>query len=470
MIKFGTDGWRAVIADGYTFENLGRVSRATSDWLRADYGSDSKIVIGYDTRFMGRDFAEYAARVFASEGIGVTISDTFATTPAISWAANAYGCQAGIVITASHNPPVYNGFKIKADFGGPATPEMIQAVEDKIEYNAEWKDPASFQSLVDKGLIVEKKISDDYLNVLRERLDIDAIKNGGIKVGHDAMYGTGQGVISALLGASNVVELRSEINPGFGGKAPEPIEKNLTGLSRAVVEHGCSLGIANDGDADRVGMFDENGVFVSSHLLLALLVKYLHKEKGLTGSIVKTFSTTHMLDRMGEAYNLDVVTTPIGFKYIASKIVEGNVLVGGEESGGMAVMGHIPERDGIYIGLLVAEMVVKRGRKLSELVQELYDEFGNHCTFRVDAHTTDDNKQTVLGKLNSEGGLDAIAGSPVTDFSTLDGYKHVTEIGWLLVRPSGTEPVLRIYSESDNEAAAQELVKDAIEQLGIESH
>ena len=470
MIKFGTDGWRAVIADGYTFENLGRVSRATAAWLKDEYGRDSKIVLGYDTRFMGRQFAEYSARVFATEGIHVTISDSFATTPAISWAANAYSCQAGIVITASHNPPIYNGFKIKADFGGPATPEMIDAVEARLEYDSTPSDPASYESFKEKGMIVEKSISDDYLAILRERLDIKAIVDGGIRVAHDAMYGTGQHVISSLLGKNKVVELRCEFNPGFGGNAPEPIEKNLSELAQAVVDGDCSVGIANDGDADRVGMFDEKGSFVSSHLLLALLVKYLHQEKGLSGSIVKTFSTTHMLDRMGEAYGLEVTTTPIGIKYIASKIVEGSVLVGGEESGGMAVMGHIPERDGIYIGLLIAEMVVKRGKPLSELVQELYDEFGDHFTYRVDAHTTDANKKAVLSKLDSEGGLKKIDGAPVSEFSTLDGYKHVTDKGWLLVRPSGTEPVLRIYSEAATENEASALVKDAISQLGIDSH
>ncbi|NND70954.1 MAG: phosphoglucomutase/phosphomannomutase family protein [Rhodothermales bacterium] len=470
MIKFGTDGWRAVIADGFTFDNLAHVCKATAAWLEDAYGSGSKVVVGYDTRFMGREFAEFSACVFAESDLDVIISDSFATTPAISWAANAYGCQAGIVITASHNPPVYNGFKIKADFGGPATPEMIAAVEDQLKSTSPTPPATSFSEHVSSGKIELRPISEDYKKILRDRLDIEAIKSGGIKIAHDAMYGTGQGVISDLLGKDRVIELRSEFNPGFGGKAPEPIEKNLGDLSRAVVSNGCSLGIANDGDADRVGMFDEKGAFVSSHLLLALLVKYLYQEKGLTGSIVKTASTTHMLDRMGEAYGLEVTTTPIGFKYIASRIVEDRVLVGGEESGGMAVMGHIPERDGIFIGLTIAEMVVKRGKKLSELVQELYDEFGDHRTFRIDAHTTESNKRAVLDRLETEKGLREINGSAVSSFSTLDGYKHTTAEGWLLVRPSGTEPVLRIYSEASSEKVAEAIVHDAMTQLGVESH
>jgi phosphomannomutase len=347
---------------------------------------------------------------------------------------------------------------------------MIAAVETKLESTSIPHPRKSFFEHVNEGQIELRAISDDYKSILKDRLDIDAIKDGGIKIAHDAMYGTGQGVISSLLGSDRVIELRSELNPGFGGNAPEPIEKNLADLAKAVVDNNCSVGIANDGDADRVGMFDEKGEFVSSHLLLALLVKYLHQEKGLSGSIVKTFSTTHMLDRIGEAYNLPVTTTPIGFKYIASRIVEDDVLVGGEESGGMAVKGHIPERDGIFIGLLIAEMVVKRGKKLSELVQELYDEFGDHRTYRVDAHTTDSNKIAVLNRLDSEHGLKQVGGAPVKEFSTLDGYKHTTDDGWLLVRPSGTEPVLRIYSEAETEAKAAEIVNDAIKQLGIEDH
>jgi phosphomannomutase len=264
-----------------------------------------------------------------------------------------------------------------------------------------------------------------------------------------------------------VVELRSEYNPGFGGQAPEPIERNLEDLSKTVVAQKCAVGIANDGDADRVGMYDEKGEFVSSHLMLALLVKYLHKEQGLSGDIVKTFSTTHMLDRIGEAYGLPVQTTPIGFKYIASKIVEGDVLVGGEESGGMAVKGHIPERDGIYIGLLITEMVVKRGKPLSELVDELYEEFGGHYTYRVDVHTTEAKKKAVLERLDNEGGLPTIAGHRVSELQTMDGYKHTSDGGWLLIRPSGTEPVLRVYSESDTPEHATEIVDDALKQLGV---
>lgn len=467
LIKFGTDGWRAIIGDGYTFANLQRISRATAVWLKKNYGPEPIVVIGHDTRFMGHEFSEYSARVLASEGIHVIFAGTTAATPAISWATEAFGCDAGIAITASHNPPQYNGFKIKASYGGPASPEMIAEVEKEIlpPDSTERRIP-TFAELEAAGLITIRDVNGEYLNMLRTRLDVEAIRASGIRIAHDAMFGASRGMIAELVGADRVVALRDDWNPGFHGQAPEPIEKNLQALSKAVVQEGCAVGIANDGDADRVGMFDENGDYVDSHRLLALLVRYLHVDRRLSGDIVKTFSTTSMLDKMGKAYGLNVRTCPIGFKYIATYIMGGDVLVGGEESGGIAVKGHIPERDGIYIGLLITEMMVKRGKKLSELVLELFDEFGPHYHHRNDIHTTQQKKQEVLSRLES-GGLERLNGSAVTEVQTLDGYKHFSENGWLLVRPSGTEPVLRIYSEAATPAEAARLVADAREQLGV---
>ncbi len=465
-IKFGTDGWRAVIARDYTFENLDRVARATARWLKKTAGASTTVVLGHDARFMGRQFSEYVARVLASEGSHILFGEGLTPTPAISWATREYGAAAGVVITASHNPPEYNGFKIKASFGGPATPEMIAAVEAEILPFDETAVLPSFAALQAEGLIVERDIRDAYLSMLRVQLDIDAIVASGVTIAHDAMYGAGQGAVSALLGNDHVVELHHDFNPSFHGQAPEPIEKNLRVLPETVVREGCAAGLANDGDADRIGMFDEKGAFVSSHQILALLVKYLHQERGLEGSIVKTFSTTHMLDKMGAAYGLPVETLPIGFKYIAPRIIDGDVLVGGEESGGIAVKGHLPERDGVYIGLLLVEMMVKRGKTLSALVQELFDEFGPHQYYRVDVHTTDAKKQQILHRLKHEGGLDHLAGYAVERLETLDGFKHRTAGGWLLVRPSGTEPVLRIYAEAESVDAARALVEDAVEQLG----
>lgn len=459
-ISFGTDGWRAVIADGFTYDNLTTVAHATARWLTKQHDAPS-VVIGYDTRFQGEAFARHAARVMASAGVRVELADTFATTPAVSWATRERGHRAGIVITASHNPPAYNGFKIKAHFGGPATPAMIEEVEAEMERLDEALALETFDALTDRERITLIPLRERYIDLLRERLDIEAIKESNVRIAYDAMYGAGQGIVTELLGHARVVELHHDTNPGMQGRAPEPIERNLPDLLQAVVDETCAAGLATDGDADRIGLVDEEGTFVDSHKILALLVKYLHEEKHLAGDVVKTFSTTDMLDRMGEGYGLTVHTTPIGFKYIGPEMVEKDVLVGGEESGGMAVKGHIPERDGLYIGLMVIEMIVKRERTLSGLVRELMDEFGPHYQSRSDLHTTDARKQEVLRRLG-EDGLDTIGDRKVRATETLDGYKFRVEGGWLMFRPSGTEPVLRIYAEARSQEEADALVADGV--------
>ncbi|MEM0961396.1 MAG: phosphoglucomutase/phosphomannomutase family protein [Bacteroidota bacterium] len=456
-ISFGTDGWRAVVAADYTFDNLTTVARATATWVAQQGDGDGSVVIGNDTRFQGGTFARHVARVFASQGVRVRLAEGFTTTPAVSWATREHGATAGIVITASHNPPAYNGFKIKAHFGGPATPDMIAEVETTMASQGAAGTLRSYDDLVGDGLIETIPLQADYVALLREKIDVEAIKEAGTRVAYDAMYGAGQDVVTELLGMTRVVELGHDLNPGMYGQAPEPIERNLDGLLKAVVDDNCALGLATDGDADRIGLVDEEGTFVDSHKILALLVKYLHEEKGLRGAVVKTFSTTDMLDKMGEAYGLEVITTPIGFKYIGPKMVGTDVLVGGEESGGMAVKGHIPERDGLFIGLTVAEMMVKRERTLSGLVRELMDEFGPHYQSRTDLHTTEERKQAVLAELDQTG-LQAVDGKAVQQTETLDGYKFRVDGGWLLFRPSGTEPVLRVYAESDSQEAADALV------------
>lgn len=461
-IRFGTDGWRAVIAEGYTFDNLGLVARATGEWLQKEYGDDSSVVMGFDTRFEGEAFAMHASCVLASMGIRVRLADSFATTPAVSWATLEGGHRAGIVITASHNAPKYNGFKIKAHFGGPATPQMIADVEAEIGKLGEKFDLRPYEELQTEGLIERFDLRNAYVELLRERIDIDAIKQAGTRLAYDAMFGAGQGIVTELLGVSHVVELHNEFNPGMHGQAPEPIARNLADLQTTIVDGHLAAGLATDGDADRIGMFDELGVFVDSHKILALLVRYLFEEKGLRGSIVKTFSTTDMLDRMAEVYKLDLETTPIGFKYIGPRMVESDVLVGGEESGGMAVKGHIPERDGLYIGLTIVEMMVTRERSLSGLVRELMEDFGPHHQSRSDLHTTEERMQSVLAQLENDG-LDSVGGRAVVSTETLDGFKFRVDGGWLMFRPSGTEPVLRIYSEAGSQEEADALVQAGID-------
>ncbi|HLA64500.1 MAG TPA: phosphoglucomutase/phosphomannomutase family protein [Rhodothermales bacterium] len=460
-ITFGTDGWRAVIAEGYTFANLERVARATGQWLQAQ-GDKPSVVVGYDTRFLGAEFAAHTARVLASMGVRVQLADHFVTTPAVSWAVKEGGHTAGVVITASHNPPSYNGFKLKAHYGGPAEPSMIAGVEAELAKPSRTFRLRPLEDLEREGLVESLALRKAYVELLRKRIDVESIRGtAGLRVAYDAMYGAGQGILTELLGKANVVELHHEHNPGMNGRSPEPIERNLEELGRTVVERNLGAGLATDGDADRIGLYDEQGTFVDSHKILALLVKYLHKERRLRGSIVKTFSTTDMLDRMGKVYDLPVETTPIGFKYIAPKMVGGGVLVGGEESGGIAVRGHLPERDGLYIGLLVAEMIVKRERTLSGLVRELQDEFGPLHQSRTDLHTTEEKKQAFLAHLQS-GGPTEIEGRPVEKVEDLDGYKFRVDGGWVMFRASGTEPVLRIYAEAKTRAEAEALVRDGV--------
>ena len=466
-IKFGTDGWRAIIADQYTFANLEKVAKATGTWLHSQTEAPT-VVIGYDTRFLGERFARRTAEVLASMGIRAIVSERFTTTPIVSWTTLKRKLQAGIVITASHNPPEYNGFKIKAHYGGPADPEQIAAVENVLA--AIFDEPVTYHAwdeLLAEGKVQATDLATPYLEYLREKLYIDRIAASGLRVAYDAMFGAGQGLVTQLLGIENVVEIRHDHNPGFHGQAPEPIERNLQPLREAVLTHHCDIGMATDGDADRIGLFDEQGHFVDSHKILALLVKYLVEQKGLRGTIVRTFSTTDMLARMAERYNLPIETTPIGFKYIAPKMVEGNVLVGGEESGGIAVMGHIPERDGIFIGLLIAEIMVERRKKLSELVEELFEEFGPHYFYREDLHMTEEVKQRIMKRLREEG-LTKVAGEPVVKVETLDGIKFRTPSGWVLVRPSGTEPVLRVYAESTTPEKAQALVQEIAHMIAAE--
>ena len=458
-IKFGTDGWRAVIAKDYTFSNLNIITQATARWIVDEEVTQNGVVIGYDARFLSRQFAEHAACIFAAMEVPVRIADCITPTPAVSYAALKY-YAVGIVITASHNPPEYNGFKIKAPFGGPASPDQIAEVEDRLDLHDHDLNYNTFSGYCKLGLIRETTFTLNYLELLKENIDLKAIKESNIKIGHDPMYGAGKGILKQLIG-SQCLEIHGEENPGFNGTPPEPIEKNLAEFAKFIPDQNCAIGIANDGDADRIAIYDETGTYVDSHRILSLLVKYLHNEKKLTGSVVKTFSTTDMLGKQAEKYGLKVEVTPIGFKYIADKIISGNVLVGGEESGGIAVKNHIPERDGIYIGLLITEMMIKSGKKLSKLVQELFDEFGPHAYFRNDLHTENRKKEAMMA-ICKEKKIKEFAGLKVVEWEFTDGVKHMMEDGsWLLVRPSGTEPVLRIYSESKSADQAKKLVDDA---------
>ena len=458
-LRFGTDGWRAVVARDFTFANLSRLARATASWLKQSGFIQPQVVLGYDSRFMGATFAGHVAKELVNEGVHVILSAQMTPTPAVSWATQALGAQAGIVITASHNPPEYNGFKIKASFGGPATVAMTSAVEQQLRpFDPEYSGPGG-------GGLTELDITSSYLEYLEGKFELAALKRSGLRVAHDAMFGAGQGLFKRLLGADAVHEMRSVINPGFDGIAPEPIERNLEALRSAVPDLDLDIGIANDGDADRIGIVDEKGRMVTSHVVMALLVQYLHKTCGLEGTIVRTFSTSAILEKMGQRWNLPVETLPIGFKYIAPRFLEIPVLVGGEESGGIAVAGHIFERDGIYVGLLLLDMLRQSRQSLSGLVDELFSEFGPHAYHREDVRTM--RQKAIVDRLNKGWHLGTVAGQAVQTVDRLDGVKHLMKDAWLLIRASGTEPVLRIYAEAPTTDEAKALVTDTRSQLQI---
>jgi phosphomannomutase len=460
-IKFGTDGWRAVIADDFTMENLERVATATALYFKKHKKIRKGIVIGYDARFMSREFAETSARVLANNGIAVKLADSIVSTPMVSLLTKLDGAAGGIVITASHNPAKYNGFKIKGDFGGPAHPEMIAQVEKILAKVLRMKKlPGSkltLEQLQAKGKVAVISMKQRYLDDIATKLDIRLIKSSGLRIMYDVMYGAGLRVLDETL--PGVVQIHETFNPSFAGTNPEPLAKNLGELMRRVKAEKFDIGIATDGDADRIGAVDENGNFVDSHRIFSLLLKYLVEQKGLRGDVVKSFSVTQMVDQQCEKYGLPMIETPIGFKYICRMMLERDVLIGGEESGGLGVKGHIPERDGIFLGLMLCEMMVVRKRKLSELVQELMDEFGQHEFKRVDVHMTEKQKVATIRKYRK--GVNEIAGLRVTGRKDTDGFKFFVEGGWLLVRASGTEPVVRFYAEGNSREMVDRLIASA---------
>jgi len=447
-IKFGTDGWRAIIAQEYTLENLARVAQASVLWLEAQNGLPQSIVIGHDTRFGGKLFAETTARIVASNGIKVFIAEKFVSTPMVSLGVVKCNAGLGIVITASHNPPEYNGFKLKSYLGGPMVQNQINEVEALIPQAHRLPDE-SFEHFMSIGLIENIDLEKMYLDHAIASFDLDAMKKLSTHLAYDAMYGAGQNAVRSLF--PDAYLLHCDDNPGFHGQAPEPIHRNLLELSN-VIKSDASLtfGLANDGDADRIGMYDEDGNFVDSHHLLLLLLWYLHAFKGMTGKVVITFSVTDKMKKLAEHFGLDFEVTKIGFKYIAEIMSHSDVLVGGEESGGLAVKGHIPERDGVWIGLLIMEFMAKTGKSLKALIQELYAIVGSFAFDRYDLHLDNDLKERIIS--NCKNGLYKQLGQyPLLRMEDLDGYKfYIDDNSWVMIRPSGTEPLLRVYAQAEN--------------------
>jgi phosphomannomutase len=457
-IKFGTDGWRAIIAEEFTVQNVARVSYATALWVKKNF-QNPKIIIGHDCRFAGALFVETAVKVFLDNGVDVLVSEGFVSTPMISLGAKKYDCNLGIIITASHNPPSYNGYKLKANFGGPLAPEHVQEVEDAIpdtindSYNL-----VSIAQAKEKGKVQVVDLESDYVAHVEANFDLDAIRNSKLNLAYDAMYGAGQNVMKRILPKTTL--LHCDYNPSFMGQAPEPIAKNLKELESLIKDSGSiDCGLATDGDADRIGLYDAKGEFVDSHHIILLLIHYLVKHKGMSGKIVTAFSVSPKIEKLAALYNLEQQTTKVGFKEIASKMVVDDVLLGGEESGGIAVKGHIPERDGIWMGLIIWEYMAKSGKSLEQLIQEVYDLVGEFKFERNDLHITEELKQKIVNNCKSDN-YKTFGNYSVTEVKTIDGWKYFfDDKRWMMIRASGTEPVLRTYAEAPTLDEVREILK-----------
>ncbi len=453
-IKFGTDGWRAVISDTFTFENVRKVSQAIAGFaLERVTGRQPVMVVGFDTRFLSDRYAREVARVLSGNGIKVYLTRGDVPTPMLSYAVVALKADGGVMITASHNPPRYNGIKLKAAYGGSASPEDCREVERILEENeASGREPkaADFQEMEHAGLIERFEPYPAYRKHLDTLVDFDVLSRNPIRVLVDPMYGAGRGYLKRLLleAGLEAEEIRGEMNPGFGGIYPEPIARHLGPLMERVRSEGWDLGLANDGDADRIGAVSPDGEFVDPHKIMTMSLQYLVEKQKKTGSVVKTVSTTQMLNILADRYGLPIHETPVGFNYIADCMLNDQVLIGGEESGGISIQGHVPEGDGILMGLLVAEIVADAGVPLNELLCSLMDDIGHFSYGRDDIRAQPFSKKHLVAMLLEEA-PDQVAGVGVRELNSMDGVKYILEDdSWLLIRPSGTEPVLRIYAEA----------------------
>lgn len=461
-IKFGTDGWRAIIALEFTVENVSRVAEATANWLLKKNAKPT-IVLGHDSRFAGALFTETVAKVMAAKGIKTLLAQGFVSTPMISLGTVDHKADAGIIITASHNPPSYNGFKLKGSFGGPMAPANVQEIEDIIPENCSIDlNKSALSDLIKSGQVEIVNLEDEYIKRVEENFDLDLIRKSGLNLAYDAMFGSGQNVIKKLF--PDITHLHCDDNPGFHGQAPEPIDKNLQEFSNLIKQKGnIDCGLVTDGDADRIGMYDNKGNFIDSHHIILLLIHYMVKYKGIKGKVCTAFSTTPKVEKLCKHYGLPMETVKIGFKYICEIMLKEDVLVGGEESGGIAIKGHIPERDGIWMGLIIWEFMAKSGKKIPELMKELYDIVGAFSFERNDMHLKEEVKARIVEN-TAKDAYKSFGKYKVHRIENLDGYKYFFDDNndeWLLIRASGTEPVLRTYAESFTREGAFDILKAA---------
>lgn len=466
-IKFGTDGWRALIARDFTFDNVERVIQAYCDVISSSppTGERTPIPVGYDRRFLSDEFAKAAASVLAANGLPVSFSQVFCPTPCISWMTKNLKAPGGVMITASHNPFQWNGVKFKEGYGGSASPELTSRVEERANKPAGPVKSLPFAAAVRSGQIKLFDPAADYVRQLRSQLNLALIQKAGWRVAFDPLYGAGSGFLSKVL-ETPVHEIHGGFNPGFGGLHPEPIEKNLFSLMSLVKKERFDVGLATDGDADRIGAVDEHGRFVNPHQIFALLLKH-RIESGHRGDVVKTVSTTRMIDKIAARNNLKVHETPIGFKHICAKFLETTPLMGGEESGGIGFPSHVYERDGLLSGLMLLELMASKKKRLGELLNDLAEEIGPFYFQREDIHLLAEEQKRADEKVQQEG-PSQIAGLKVVSVNRLDGLKFVLEgDSWLLLRLSGTEPLLRIYAEAPRPETVQRLVQEGRKFLNL---
>ena len=456
VIKFGTDGWRAVISEDFTFENVRIVSQAIADHFKGD---GANFVIGYDSRFLSEKYAELVAEVLAGNGIKVLISDKAVPTPLVSLAIKNKRLSGGIMITASHNPPVYNGIKIKAPYGGSADENITKAVESKLGKNEIKSIP--FKKCIDSKAAEFIDLKPDYIKFIKAYLDMKLLKKSRLKILVDCMHGVGDGYIPEILKDTDIhiTEMRTGRDPLFGGVNPEPIPKNLDAVFQAVKKGDYDIAIVNDGDADRIGAVTPDGEYMNAGAIMALLLLHFVEDRNWRGSVVKTITNTTLIERIAKKYNLKLHETPVGFKYICRLMLEEDVLIGGEESGGIGVKNYMPERDGMLLGILLVEMLAYRKKSIGDIIRDMEKQYGKFCYSRIDIEYPDDKKRKLM-KFLKESPPDKILEKPVIETKSTDGYKFILkDSSWLIMRLSGTEPILRIYAEAPTKTLANKYLE-----------
>lgn len=463
-IKFGTDGWRGIMADDFTFENVQLVSQSIADYVWEVNLAEKGIVIGYDNRFLAEQFAQKVAVVLCGNGIKTYLAAKAIPTPVTAFAVKHLGTAGAVMLTASHNPPEYNGIKFIPDYAGPALPYVTNKLEENIKRvlaENRHKD-MDYQKAVEMKMLETFDPTEAYMAHLKEVIRFDAISQAALKIIIDPMYGAGIGYLDRLLKDAGcwTETIHGTRDPLFGGRLPEPTGASLHALSELVLEEGADLGLALDGDADRFGVIDREGNYITPNQVLSLVYYHLINNRALKGPAARSVATTHMLDKIAAHYGYQVEETPVGFKYIGESMMKRGSVIGGEESGGLSIAGHIPEKDGILAALLVAEMVAVEKKSIPELLQKLGEKFGTFISERIDIHTSIDKKQMILQALN---GLDPeiIADEKVVSTTGIDGKKFVLEDGsWVLIRASGTEPLFRVYVEAEHIDRVRAIQKD----------